>query len=113
MFGIGWPEFLLIVMVAIFVIGPNELPHALFQLGKALKKFREMSNSLQKVFDDVTRDEEFDEIVSKANNVSDANIQMEMERQTKIENQRSEIEALEEEGDEPSLVNEKKRVDDD
>lgn len=67
MFGIGWPEFLLIVVVTVIVIGPDELPNVLRQAGKFVHKLRSMSRVLQDAVDDAVREAEIEEITRKAN----------------------------------------------
>ena len=34
MLDIGWPEFLVILVIALVVIGPKDLPKALYTVGK-------------------------------------------------------------------------------
>ena len=66
MFGIGMPEMILILAVALIVIGPKNLPDLAKSLGKALGEFKkatsELKDSLQ--IDDELKDVKttFDEI---------------------------------------------------
>ncbi|MBW1616449.1 MAG: twin-arginine translocase TatA/TatE family subunit [Deltaproteobacteria bacterium] len=57
MFGIGMPEMLIIMAVALIVIGPRKLPDIAKSLGKALREFRgatgELKSSLN-IDDDLT-----------------------------------------------------------
>lgn len=46
MFGIGWSEVLVILVVALLVIGPTKLPDIAKGLGKGLREFRRALNSL-------------------------------------------------------------------
>lgn len=46
MFGIGWSEVLVILVVALLVIGPTKLPDIAKGLGKGLREFRRAMNSL-------------------------------------------------------------------
>ncbi len=48
MFGIGWPEFLLILGVAIVVIGPEDIPKVLYSLGKMFRKFKSLSDEVHR-----------------------------------------------------------------
>lgn len=41
MFGIGWAEFLVLVVVGLFIFGPERLPAAASQLGRAVRSVRE------------------------------------------------------------------------
>ncbi|MDX2214253.1 MAG: twin-arginine translocase TatA/TatE family subunit [Oculatellaceae cyanobacterium bins.114] len=46
MFGLGWPEVSIIVIVALIIFGPKKIPELGSALGKTLRGFKEeMSNS--------------------------------------------------------------------
>jgi sec-independent protein translocase protein TatB len=47
MFGIGMPEFLLIMAIALIVIGPKKLPDLAKALGKALGEFKKATSELK------------------------------------------------------------------
>jgi sec-independent protein translocase protein TatB len=47
MFGIGMPEFLLIMAIALIVIGPKKLPELAKALGKALGEFKKATSELK------------------------------------------------------------------
>lgn len=47
MFGMGWQEILLILVVAVLVIGPDQLPQVARTIGKLVAQFRRMSNDLR------------------------------------------------------------------
>lgn len=47
MFGIGMPEFLLILAVALIIIGPKKLPGLAKSLGKAMGEFKRATNDLK------------------------------------------------------------------
>ena len=81
MFGVGLPEFLLIVAVAVVVIGPKDLPRALYTAGKIIRKLKMLSNDIQKSLDDVIKDGELEEITRAANKPGGENLQFEIERQ--------------------------------
>jgi TatA/E family protein of Tat protein translocase len=50
MFGIGMPEFLLILVVALVVLGPKRLPELARSLGKGLAEFKKSTESLKENF---------------------------------------------------------------
>lgn len=44
MFGLGWPEVIIIGVVAILIFGPKKIPELGGTLGKTLKGFKEEVN---------------------------------------------------------------------
>lgn len=51
MFDIGFDEFLLIIVVALFVYGPERLPDLARALGRGYAEFRRATNELKQTFD--------------------------------------------------------------
>ena len=47
MFGIGMPEMLLILAIALIVIGPKKLPDLAKSLGRAMREFKKATNELK------------------------------------------------------------------
>jgi sec-independent protein translocase protein TatB len=62
MFDIGWSELLVIGIVALIVIGPNELPGALRTLGQWMAKIRRMASEFQGQFQEAMREAEIDQL---------------------------------------------------
>ena len=85
MFGIGLPEFLIILVVAVVVIGPKDLPRALYAAGKLLRKFRLLTADIQKSIDAIMHEGELDDIVEQANKPGGENMQQEIEKQLQAE----------------------------
>lgn len=50
MFGIGMPELLLILAVALIVLGPKKLPELARALGKGMAEFRRATDELKDQF---------------------------------------------------------------
>ena len=47
MFGIGMPEMLLIIAIALIVIGPKKLPDLAKSLGRAMREFKKATNEFK------------------------------------------------------------------
>jgi Tat protein translocase TatB subunit len=54
MFGIGMPELLLILAVALIVLGPKKLPEIAKSLGKAMGEFKRATNDLKHTIEQET-----------------------------------------------------------
>jgi len=48
MFGIGMPEMIIILVLALIVIGPHKLPELAKSLGKGLAEFKKASDGFQR-----------------------------------------------------------------
>lgn len=47
MFNVGTPELLVIMLVALIILGPQRLPEAARQVGKAMSELRRISSGFQ------------------------------------------------------------------
>jgi sec-independent protein translocase protein TatB len=72
MFDIGGGELLVIGIVALGVIGPNELPGLLRTAGNAMGKVRRMAAEFRGQFDDAMREAELDQAKKAFTDVNDA-----------------------------------------
>lgn len=45
MFGLGWPEVAIILIVALLIFGPKKIPELGSSLGKTLRGFKEEVNN--------------------------------------------------------------------
>lgn len=71
MFGIGFLEICVIVIVALVFVGPKKLPEMMKQAGKFFVQVRRMSSEVKNTMDDV---------------IHDAEIELEKEKAEKAEN---------------------------
>lgn len=58
MFGIGLPEMIIILVVALLVVGPSKLPELARTLGKAFSEFRRMADEVKETFEEEVMKEE-------------------------------------------------------
>ena len=68
MFGIGMPEMLLLLAIALVVIGPKKLPDLAKSLGRAMREFKKATNELK---DTMQIDSELADVKKAFNDISD------------------------------------------
>jgi sec-independent protein translocase protein TatB len=56
MFEVAWSELLIVIIVAILVVGPKELPGLLRSAGRMIGKLRRQADEFRKHFDDAVRE---------------------------------------------------------
>lgn len=71
MFGIDGPEFVVILIVLIVVVGPKDLPKMLKAFGKATSRMRATANEFRRQFDDAMREAELDDLQKTISDVTD------------------------------------------
>jgi Tat protein translocase TatB subunit len=52
MFGIGLPELIIIMIVALIVVGPSKLPELAKSIGKAFSEFRRMADDVKETLEE-------------------------------------------------------------
>ena len=73
MFGIGLPELIIIMVLALIVIGPNKLPDLARALGKGMAEFRKATQEIKESLDmDSDFQEIKDDLTDSISNVKDA-----------------------------------------
>ena len=79
MLDIGWPEFALILIVALLVIGPRDLPKALYTVGKWMRAARRVASDFQRHVDDMIRESELEDIKKGVESARDFNVRKQIE----------------------------------
>jgi|TARA_R110002072_G_scaffold205137_1_gene363034 sec-independent protein translocase protein TatB len=78
MFDIGWTEMVVVLVIAVLVVGPKDLPRAIATIGKYIRKARSMAREFQSGINDLAREAELDDI-KKDISSTDFNIKKQVE----------------------------------
>ena len=78
LFDIGWPELMLIGVIALLVIGPKDLPRALRVAGFWVRKARTLSREFQSSIDQMIREAELDEVREDLKKATEFNLEKEI-----------------------------------
>src|ERR1051325_11694163 len=62
MVDLSWSHILLVLVVALVVVGPKDLPKLMRTLGQWMGKARQMADQFRTSFDEMTRQAELDEL---------------------------------------------------
>ncbi len=62
MFDFSWSHILVVLIVALVVVGPKDLPRLMHMVGRWMGKARAMANEFRKSFDEMARQAELDEL---------------------------------------------------
>lgn len=62
MMDLSWSHILIVLIVALVVVGPKDLPRLMRITGRWVAKARAMADQFRKSFDDMTRQSELDEL---------------------------------------------------
>jgi sec-independent protein translocase protein TatB len=74
MFDIGWSEMALILLVALIVIGPKDLPRVARTVGQWVGKGRAMAREFQRALEDMAREAELDKVKSEIEKAGRTNV---------------------------------------
>lgn len=74
MFDFGGVEILIIVVMAVLVLGPKELPQAMRTMAKILRKVRGLASEFQGHFNDMVREAELEDVQKSVQQLSSTNV---------------------------------------
>jgi sec-independent protein translocase protein TatB len=80
MLDIGWSEMLVILVVALIVIGPKDLPRVARSIGRWVAKGRAMAREFQDAIEDMAREAELDKVKKEIEKVGRTDIGKTIER---------------------------------
>src|SRR4051794_13700977 len=80
LFDIGWPELMLIGVVALVVIGPKDLPRALRVAGYWVRKARTLSREFHSSVEQMIREAELDEMRQDLKKATEFDISREFQK---------------------------------
>lgn len=71
--GIGAPELLIIIVLALVVVGPKDLPLMMRKFGRFVGQARSMARDFQRSFDELGREAEMEELKKEIQALKNAN----------------------------------------
>lgn len=71
MLDFGWAELLIILAVAVFVIGPKDIPSVMLGLGRLVKRFQYIKYTISQQVDTIVQASDIDELQKNVNFESD------------------------------------------
>lgn len=80
MFDIGWQELFVVAVLAIIVVGPNDMPRAIRTVTAWLRKAKSMARDFQNGMEDIVREAELEDIRKEAEKAVDFNLEDEIKK---------------------------------
>jgi sec-independent protein translocase protein TatB len=80
MFDIGWSEMAVIMLVALIVIGPKDLPRVARTVGQWVRKGRSLAREFQRSLEDMAREAELDQVKKDIEEISRTDLSKTIER---------------------------------
>jgi|GEM_PF-1282698 len=79
MLDFAWSEFLVVIIVAVIVIGPKQLPEVLFTLGRLVRRLQYMKFAMSQQFEDFMEKSDLNDLRNLNQNSVKTNIIDELE----------------------------------
>lgn len=67
MFDIGWSELFIIALLAVVLVGPQDMPKVMVFFGRIFRRLHYVKFALSQQFDDLMRDADLDDIRKSVN----------------------------------------------
>ncbi len=88
MLDLAWTEIALILVVALIVIGPKDLPHAIKGVAEFIRKARRMAGEFQVHVDEMMRETKLDEVKRQIDEVRHGAYEMKRQFEEEIDKDR-------------------------
>ena len=87
MLGMGWQEIFLVVVVAVIVVGPKELPRVLRTVSYWIRKLRGMAREFQSGVEDVIRETDLQDLKKELEETSVSDLRQSWSDATDLKNE--------------------------
>ena len=112
MLDLGWSEMAMIAVVALFVIGPKDLPKALRTLGHYGGKIRVLAREFRSSIDDAVREAELEEVKNQIQSVTNMDLDTALDATERLADNRQDSDSESTSEDENVELKESKTTDD-
>jgi len=85
MLDFGWAELFVIVVVAIFVMGPKEIPQIMYGFGRLVRRLQYLRFAMSQQFDDFMEEHDLNELRDGADIRAVGDTQSEIEADKELE----------------------------
>lgn len=80
MFDLGWSEIALIVLIAVVILGPKELPNAMRTAGQWMRRFRMLASDFQRHLDVMVQEADLAEVREQAKKLAQTDLTQEIKK---------------------------------
>ncbi|WP_259779896.1 Sec-independent protein translocase protein TatB [Aestuariispira ectoiniformans] len=79
MFDIGWPELMVVAVLTVIVVGPQELPRVLRTVMGLVRKVRMVAGEFQNSMEDIAREADLQDIKKQMSELGESDLKKEIE----------------------------------